>query len=263
VRGYLAAVVVIIIAARSLATTIVLIRTPSHIVVGADSLIVNWQTTSATRHLYLCKLHKQQSIFFAVMGIGIVHSGLRFSAEQMARIAIDHSDSLGQASAYFARIAVQPYARVMRTMRADNPDQWKLVAQYKGQGIPLVVIFFGMENAVPKYVVAGFRVSTGKHITVVAHTVSCPGHACESDEYRKHTAILGQSQAAYRRIGGMDQTSFGKFQGGRSDIEIVRSIIAIEEHSAPAWVGGAIEVVSLDAAGGHWNSLTEPCLESK
>jgi hypothetical protein len=255
--------IIMMVVAHSSATTIVLIRTPEHIVVGADSLVVNWQATPATRNLYLCKLHKQGSTFFTVAGMGVVHQGTRFSAEQLVRVAIEHSTTMDEASAYFARIAVEPYSRVMRIMRQHNPDQWKFVDQYKGQGIALVVAFFGVEDRVPKYVIVGFRVSTGKRITVMADTASCPGLACKTERYRKHGTIIGQSQAAYRRIGGTDQSSFMRFQAGRSDVEIVQSIIAIEEHSVPAAVGGAIEIVSVDAAGEHWNCITGPCIEPK
>jgi hypothetical protein len=255
-------IVGVVVVVQSSATTIVLIRTPEHIVVGADSLIVNWQSSSGATNSHACKLHKQGSTFFAIQGMGIVHPASGFSAEQLARQAVQHSASMKEASAYFARIAVEPYAAVMQSMRKESPRDWDLIERYRGKGIPLVAAFFGVERGVSKYILVGFRVSTGKRILVVADAASCPGVACEGDRQGRHSIILGQSEAAYRQIGVRDKGSLVSFQGNRSDVGLARLLVAIEERAAPRLVGGPIDVVTVDAAGERWNTPVGACLES-
>jgi len=256
---YLVVAMVTISILPSWATTIVLIRTPEHVVVGADSLIVNWKTASSMPNSCSRKIHKQGKIFFTISGMGVVYPGSGFSAERLGRLAVEHSSSIEEASVNFARVAIGPYARVMRAMRVSSPVDWNLVRQYRGNGIALVIVFFGIEKGISKYVAVGLRVSIGKRIIVTANTASCPGTACEDDRYSKHAIIIGQSEAAYRHIGGAGQDLFLRFQGKRSDPEIVRSIIAIEEQSVPSLVGGPIQVLTVDALGEHWDSSARPC----
>ena len=75
----------------SAATTVVLIRTPEHLIVGADSLVITWQPSSKHGAFYTCKLHQQGAVFFVVEGMGIAHSASNFSAEKLARKAISDS----------------------------------------------------------------------------------------------------------------------------------------------------------------------------
>jgi hypothetical protein len=244
---------------NSSATTIVVIRTPEHLVVAADSLIVTWGPGSATLISHVCKLHQQDATFFAIEGMSIVYAGTGFSAEQLARQAVAHTASLEQAGLYFARIAAGPYGRVMTIMRRVDRRGWNLIAQHRGHGIPLVAVFFGIEQGVPKYVIVGFRVSIGKRIAVVADVASCPGSACGDESDRKQWTILGQAEAAYHEMGGGDHNSFARFQQGHSDAQMARSLISIEEQSAPDTVGGPINIVTVDASGAHWNAPSGHC----
>jgi hypothetical protein len=256
---HLIVAIVAISVLRSSATTIVLIRTPKHVVVGADSLMVDWQKASSTPNSCSRKIHKQGKIFFTISGMGVVYPGSGFSAERLGRLAVERSASMEEASRKFARVAVGPYAQVMQAMQLSSPHDWNLVKQYRGNGITLVIVFFGMEKGISKYVAVGLRVSIGKRIIVTANTASCPGTACEDDRDTKHAIIIGQSEAAYRHIGGAGQGLFRRFQGKRSDPEIARSIIAIEEQSVPSLVGGPIQVLTVDALGEHWDSFSRPC----
>lgn len=246
----------------SSATTIVIVRTPEHIVVGADRLLVRWQATRGAANSFSCKLHKHKSTLFTITGMGVLDPGTGFSAEQLAREAVQHSASLQEASAYFARTAVKPYEAVMRSMRKESPRDWDLIVRYRGKGIPLIAAFFGIERGVLKYILVGLRTSIGRHIVVVADTVSCPGVACEGEERGRHAIVLGQSEAAYRQLGRVGTVSFANFQANHSDLELAQSIVAIEERSAPTLVGGSIDIVTVDAAGDRWNTSAGSCLNA-
>ena len=253
------AALIIVEAAISSATTIVVIRTPQHIVVGSDSLIVNWSSGPANSHSYNCKVKKQGATFFAMEGMGLVHFKSGFSVEELARHAIRSSSSMQQAAADFARHAAEPYARVITAMKKEYPKGWKLISQYGSHAIPLIVVFFGIENGISKYVLVGFRVSGVKPITILTDTASCPGRACQGHSNSKYGVIIGESAMAYRRMGGKDQASFIRFQSQRSDVNMAHFLIAMEEESAREVVGGPINVVTVDAPGASWSTPSGTC----
>lgn len=250
-------VLLLVLAQSCLATTIVVIRTPKHLVVGADSLIVNWPVPETVQNFYTCKLHKQHSMFFVIQGMGVVHRKSNFSAEVLAREAISSSKSLKEAAVQFVRSSSIPYGRVMKDFKIHDPHGWRLVAQQHGTGIPLIVIFFGLEAGIPKYVVAGLRVSETLDPAVSADVTSCPGSACEG--LTESALVVGQSQEAYRQIGADDSASLAKFRQGRGDQRTVETIIALEEKAVPDSVGGPIRVVTVDAEGEHWVPETATC----
>lgn len=252
-------IVVVFLAAHCAATTIVLIRTPDRLIVGADSLMVNWQNVTGSRATYACKLHKEQSIFFAISGMGIAYSGTKFSAEQLIRDAISSSHSIKQAATQFVHDSTVPYALVAKAMRTEDPDGWRLIRQYHGEGITLAAIFFGLEQGVPTYVIVGFRVSTGSRTKVSADIASCPGRACEDSVNGESAFVLGESGAAYHRIGGGDQVSFSKFRKTNGDLYAVKQLIALEAAAVPREVGGPVHVVTLDAGGAHWDETAGIC----
>ena len=221
--------------------------------------MVNWSSPHPIPPSYQCKLHKQHKTFFAMQGMGLTHFKTGFSVEHFARMAIANSSSLQQASDDFARQAAAPYARVIAAMKKDYPRGWTLINRYGSPAIPLIVVFFGTENGASKYILVGFQVNLGKRITVLTDTSSCPGSACESYSNSKYGVIIGESKSAYRRIGGTDQASFTRFQGRRSDINMARVLIAIEEQSASDVVGGPISIVKVDATGGAWSNPESPC----
>ena len=105
---YVIAAIVALSVLPSSATTIVLIRTPEHVVVGADSLMVNWQMASSTPNSCSRKIHKQGKIFFTISGMGVVYPGSGFSAERLGRLAVERSASMEEAGRKFARVAVLP-----------------------------------------------------------------------------------------------------------------------------------------------------------
>jgi hypothetical protein len=254
---YTFAVLLVSLAPSCLATTVVVIRTPTHLVVGADSLVVNWHTPGSPDNFYSCKLHQQKSTLFVIQGMGIVHRKTNFSAERLARQAISSSSSLKQAAAQFVRTTSAPYSKVMRDLRTQDPTGWSLIAQHHGTGIPLIAVFFGLEEGVPKFVIAGLRVNEGVNLTVSADTASCPGDACKG--LVESAIVIGQAAEAYRQISSPDQTSLTEFRHMNGDLQTVEAIIAMEERAAPDSVGGPIRIVTVDAEGQHWAPATAAC----
>lgn len=252
-------IVVVFLAAHCAATTIVLIRTPDRLVVGADSLMVKWQEVAGSQETYACKLHKEQSIFFAISGMGVVYSKSNFSAEQLIRDAISSSHSIKEAATRFMHASTGPYALVAKAMKTEDPDGWQLITQYHGQGITLAAIFFGVEEGVPTYSIVGFRVSTGSRTKVSVDIASCPGRACEESVNGESAFVLGESDAAYHRIGGGDQNSFSRFRNANGDLHTVKQLIAVEASAVPRAVGGPVHIVTLDAAGEHWDEAAGIC----
>jgi len=252
-------IVVAFVTAHCAATTIVLIRTPDRLIVGADSLMVEWQNVTNSQAIYACKLHKERSIFFAISGMGVVYSGTNFSAEHLIRDAISSSHSIKEAATQFMHTSTVPYARVVKAMRTADPYGWQLIRQYHGGGITLAAIFFGLERGVPTYVIVGFRVSTGPITKVSADIASCPGRACEDSVNGEAALVLGESNAAYHQIGGEDQNSFKKFRHAIGDLHTVKQLIALEAVAVPHAVGGPVHIVTLDAGGEHWDAAAGIC----
>ena len=241
---------ILIVSFRILAssTTVSVIRTPRHIVVGADSLVTN----EGVGPSYECKISSHGDVFFASAGIREDKQSGFFSVGLAIR-AIEHSANVGEAATRFTASATDAFRIALERIRHDAPRYY--VNKVKTRPEPLQMVFFGMERGIPTYALVYFTATDKSHghIVVTPHLNDCPGHDCPDAKTGRSGRILGENVAAKR---ASDTKSFWR---DLSDTEAARKLVAIEEAESPSDVGGEIDVVTLDANGVHWAQPQHAC----
>lgn len=217
------------------ATTIVLIHTPDHIVVAADSL---WLSSYDGRDYFpriSCKVRRVGSIYFSVSTLDT--DGMQVLS--LASQAISHSDSVVDAANNFSRTL-----DVIAQKAAAHETQSTLDRCWRK--ICTEVVFFEIEARQP--IVVRLRIEQiGKNrgsLKLIPHRDICK-RKCGG---RSRIAwIIGQRDEISRRSKA-DPALMNRY----SDQELARRLVEIEKASLPQLVGGPIDVLTLDSTGGHW-----------
>ena len=216
-------------------TTVVVIRTSEHIVVAADSL---WFASSdwQTYHPFLaCKLMQVGHIYFAVSSVDTDALEVR----AIARKAMAASASVNQAAESFLHHADQMARRTAAHEAQSTIDMCR-------KKICAEAVFFGIEQGVPIFArVALQQVGESRaSLKFIPHKEECPGNC---DRQKKKVWIVGQRDQALRR-----QRENPEFMTRNSDEEIARQLVEFEKAAVPHYVGGPIDVLTLDVNGAHW-----------
>jgi hypothetical protein len=216
-------------------TSVILVRTDEHIVVGSDSL---W---SGKPPKHLCKIKQVGPVYFAGSGL-YEESNTGFSLQGIAADAIKNGGySVIGSARYFAAHAAPVFAQTATAIRDHDPSEYQ---HLKGPEA-LQIVFFGMTHGQPSYAFVSFTIKndTGEVVGLDTNILECPGNDCVSGGLR--TILLGEIEAAMRLKD--DPTLFSN-----GDIEAVRKGIKAEIADKPQSVGPPIEIVVIDAKGEHW-----------
>jgi hypothetical protein len=233
-------------ASLSYATSIVVIRTPDHIIVAADSTI----RTGYGRETG-CKIMQEGAVYFANAGI-VENDHTGFKVREIAQAAIQHgsSDDVNGGARLFSSMAAAPFARALEELRLRHPDFYQRYVKPGSQ--PLQVVFMRGSPA-PAFVVIYFTIESGAGlpVRVISHSVECPGNGCPKGY---GVRLLGDNDAAQRV-----SKEIGFW--GSGEIEGARKLIESEIVDAPDSVGSPIDILRLDIHGPHWISQKEQCKE--
>ena len=231
----LAALTAAIFAVPSCATTVVLVRTPEHIVVAADSLWLG--TTDWHRYFpYIgCKIDRVGDVYFTVSTVDTD----AMQVQELARRAISHSGSVIEAARTFRGMVDQIAKRTAAHEVQSN------IAMCRRK-ICTEVAFFGIEQGVP--VIAELKLEqmggTRESLKLVPHEYLCPG-TC--DRRRRTVWILGRRDRLMRKH-KVDPELVARYL----DETTARRLVEAEAAADPQYVGGPIDVLMLDSLGAHW-----------
>jgi hypothetical protein len=216
-------------------TTVVVIRTSEHIVVAADSLWFASSDWQNYRPFLACKLMQVGHIYFAVSAVDTD----AFEVRAIARKAIAASASVNQAAESFLHNADQ-----MARRTAAHEDQSTIEMCRKK--ICVEAVFFGIEQGIPVFTKVALQQVGGSRASLkfIPHKDRCPGNC---DRQKKKLWIVGQRDQALRR-----QRENPEFMTRNSDEEIARQLVEFEKAAVPHYVGGPIDVLTLDVNGAHW-----------
>ncbi|MGH9517500.1 MAG: hypothetical protein ACRD3P_17670 [Terriglobales bacterium] len=219
-------------------TTIVVIRTPKHFVVAADSLWIGVDPASPTneKHAFFCKMRRVGHIYFT-------SSTSEIDALQLitlGREAMKTSVTIAEAA---QKLAAKSDQLAKRTAEMGVPQS--VINECQGH-VCSDALFFGIENGVPTMVHLDFvqEGRTPSTLRFIPHTYTCPGK-CKGPW---DIFFLGQKQEIVR-------SDHPKFVNGTPDQEIARKLVELEEKADPEEVGGPIDVLTLDAQGAHWEPV--------
>jgi len=222
---------------RSLtATTIVIIRTPEHIVLAADSL---WSYQMGARDLAPrigCKVRRVGNIYFTGSTTNVDGLQMQYLASQ----AMMTSRSPTAAADRFILDSGQLAARTAAHEKDSIIDQcWRRACAE--------AVFFGLEEGVPTVIQVRFEQvgDSRESLKLKAHKFSCPGHCAD----RARTILL------FGRTKYIEKVAQKKPEFWQSDENAARKLVEVEKNAEPQYVGGPIDVLTLDAEGPHWSSV--------
>ena len=229
--------VLVLTSVRARGTSIVVIRTPEHIVVAADSLWLHTKGNATLPPYKDCKMKRVGHIYFTAATVDTdarqVHS-IAWQAMSNAKTIADaaHSFSL-KSGELAARTAAHAGQELIDTCWGKSCTE---------------ALFFGIESGVPKLVLVKLE-QVGKSresLRFISHEFSCPG-SCPAQP--QVILCLGQQEEIAKF-----KNAHPDFLQRNSDQSAVKKLVEIEKDGVPQWVGGAIDVLTLDETGAHWET---------
>jgi hypothetical protein len=224
------------------ATTIIAVRTPTEIYVGADSkaTVINQDGTVFYREL--CKIQQFGSIFFAAAG-PTAGPGLDIRASFKESQAA--GGTLHQIASRFADIYATAMAKTSQSMRYVSAAQYaKLTNQV------ITITFFGFDGEIPVLLQKRFAFAANQpeNATNIDVTESdCPP-VCEG---MVKMLFIGHADA----IAGISQSSIQT----QTLVEMIRERIALSIKSDPENSGHPIDILHLTRAGAKWIQNEKQC----
>ncbi|MGD0917327.1 MAG: hypothetical protein ABSB22_12815 [Thermodesulfobacteriota bacterium] len=234
-------------------TCIVIRRTPSEVVVGADSKIVTitFSTDSDGKEKQIrtagtkCKIRQAGNTFFAISGVDIP------DMDNLADASCKGGRNYIEKAARFKALITEPLSVALEWSRLLNPDFYQ--KKFMRENACLQIVFFGIEDGFPAYRVINFLainpLSEPVHITQ-REGMSCPGALPAT---KSVTSVIGHN-AAIRALNLTED-----FWKGLDTIAGIRKLISIESNAMSEEVGGEIDIIRVTRHGARWVQKKTEC----
>jgi hypothetical protein len=224
-------------------TTIVIHKSPSEIVVGADSLRMRRSGTLAVP-LSECKIRRVGNDFFAIAG-NIREQVKGFDAVRIATEAVKSSGkAVGKVKAFEQKI-LAPLTEVLSTARSNTEYFDKLFRDR----IVLAVAFFGIEQRTLYLYVR----------TYIATIYNSNDVKVEFENRTDCLTDCNQTFALGENAAIKEFTNKNPKYRAASSVEKVRKLVQLEIEQRPEYVGPPIDIVRLDTNGANWVQVKPEC----
>ncbi len=220
-----------------MATTIIAVRTPTFVVLGADSkaeFVLRDQKTP----LSVCKILQTKGIFVGVGGFTADTSG--FNAPDLVRKAAMGGGDITAIANRFEQLTREPFKAGLQRMRLESANEFDKCSK----GECLDAAFIGIERQTPKLCIRSFHVKTrGKEILVVPDA-----HVDHSEGRQGFVYDILQENAEAAALLARTPHFFEERGAAPGIDELIRE----EIKSNPEQVGLPISIVVIDKTGPHW-----------
>jgi hypothetical protein len=227
--------------------SVVAIRTPLGIHVGADSKLMTFRGNPSLR--FTCKIRQFQNLFFAYTGLaGDVAGG--FSVPELAIMAHSNSSRISDTVRNFEQSITGPLAVTLRQLRREQPT---LYQKYLKDRSLLSIVFFGLDNEGLVLYTSSFNVkdSADGQFAIDIQRHNCPGDCPNGTTY----VFLGEKQAIHRFLDANPHYSTIGF------VPTIQTLIQLEISDKPELVAPPIDIVRVDMTGTNWIQRKSQCIE--
>jgi hypothetical protein len=228
------------------ATTIVVARTATEIVIGADSKVTD--SYGKSLHSETCKIQQVGTLFLAYEGL-LRDKRTGFSVAEISRRALQLrpdasvADRVGILTGLITSALVDELIKV----RSNSPDEFR--QKLEGQTF-LRIVITGFDKKKPAVFVRQFRMAIfGGKMAVTVIPDDCADD-CTGDVV---TRFLGETAA----IDGLPDETPGFWSSGLTNG--VRRLIEMQIAARPDYVGPPIDIVRLDSRGATWIQKKPQC----
>jgi hypothetical protein len=231
-------------------TTVVGVRTPTEIIVGADSKMVaiGDNPTDAGQ---ACKIIQVDNLFFAHARL-MRDSWGTFSVSETVLRARRSGGTILETANNFERLIVPSLTKILEQIKREHPSYFR--QHYEG-GSAVDIVFFGMEKDVPvlylRYFVASSTV--GGSVSVEVRRLNCPGDCPTGMTY----AFLGEQSALNRFLDANPHYSRNGW------VPTINKLIEIEAADKPDFVSLPVDILRVDKSGAGWLQKKPQCPEIK
>jgi hypothetical protein len=236
-------IIPVILVLRASGTTVVVYRSPTQIVVAADTLLLVSKGTGFERRR-MCKIRSSRGLYFAAAGL-TKNSRAGYSVVSLAERACAQSRNVIDAAKRFEFFSLKPFETIARRYQRKSPEFYRV--QIKEKPEPLQVVFMGIDRGVPTFALVTFTTSETKGlVSVTPHVKVCPGVQCPTGET---VTILGENVNADRAT---HEPSF--FREVRHDPQsMLHRLVQIEATADPSRVAAPFDILTISTTGSEWN----------
>jgi hypothetical protein len=227
-------------------TSIVVIRMPWVVVVGADSKTTVEGSAASTGTA--CKIYQAEDLFFAVAGL-TNDAGRDFNAPAIIREAIRSESTLAGRVQAAEEAMIARVSRELNRLRAENPSVYARRVKAEG-GKVLTLAFIGFQDGKSFALVRQFQADESNPVAVRVSRESCPGDC--PDGVRMF--FLGRHKAIERYL-----SQRSKDDPRLSLEEAVKHFIELEIGENPQEVGGPVDILRVDKDGARWIQKKDTC----
>ncbi len=237
-------------------STVAYIRTPTEIVVGADSIMVAAEDPSMKGTA--CKIIQIESsnLFIAMVGL-CPYASADFNYIPEVIQAYHSKKTIKGAADTFSKNIIIPLTKKVKNLR-DNP-RVNYARDFEGKAV-VSIMFFGFEKNIPVVCQREFVAITSPTNKIEIHLnhLDCPG-----DCNNKVAANILREHDAVKKAMAMNPQSFNiKTSGVTAIVEkIIQTEIDYFKGKEPCKVGPPISILQITKNGAQWKKYEPPCHE--
>lgn len=227
-------------------TTLVAIRTPEEIWIGADSKVNLLFRKEVSRSA--CKIRQVGNLFIGYAGLA-EYTKTNYDLVTVVNEACLKGGTLEGKVRAFEELIVNPLSHALKYMRRNHSKYYRQKIHGK---TAVQIVFAAVEKGVPILHVRYLNVSDreGDSPAVALHKLGCPGRDCPRGEFASY---LGHNAAIVQLM--EKEKNFWT----RGYAEGIRELIDLEIQAEPEYVGGPVDILRLDRNGHRWIQKKEEC----
>ena len=248
-RCLLACVMVALMANGARATTIVVARTASEIIIGADSKVTDVFGNELSRRA--CKIRQVGNLFVAIEGLEVDRQ-TGFSAPEIATRALTSKASAPAAEKMSLLMGYLVSALLTELAHLKTHEPQTYFKKIEGGQLFLRLIVAGYERGKPLIFVRSFRALQYNPGQIGVAVI--PDDCLEDCRGEVVTKFLGESEA----IDGLPEETGGFWKDGVA--EGVRRLIETEIAARSEYVGPPIDIVRITKSGAQWIQRKKECI---
>ncbi len=231
-----AQIAILALSTITFATSIVVVRTPSEVVLGADSR-GTFDDGQTITYKTICKIYSHKGVFYAISGL-TADPITGFDPTVPISNEIDRTSAISTLIAAIERAIPIPLTREMEWQKRERPAMYQRhVVAYNNMA--LTVVIAGTENGVPVFYVRAFKADG----TIIR----------EDHPAGTYTLWMGKSKAIERFVARNSAYDFDSATDG------VRTLIQLEIDDTEPSVGPPIDIVRITKDSACWVQRKEDC----
>jgi len=237
-------------ASSARATTIVVARTASEIVIGADSKVTDAYGNDLNKRA--CKIRQIGDLFIAIEGLEIDRQ-TGFSVPEIANkaLASKASASTSDKVSMLMGFLISGLLTELSHLKTHEPQTY--FKKIEGGQLFLRIVIAGFENGRPLLFVRSFRALQYNPGQIGVAVI--PDDCLDDCKGAVATRFLGESDA----IEGLPEETPDFWKAGLSDG--VRRLVETEIAARSEYVGPPIDIVRISANGAQWIQKKSECTE--